>query len=212
MPDLTALKAALDGGPLDSLCDAAIRAGSNAELLRLLHEPRGAQKRRRPISLDDFQDALGAETSPEIESRLLVLAQRDGDVPVHRAGFIAWMDTNLSTAVRDKITEFSEVRRRPIDTFLSADEEAVSIRDIRKVVAQIAKSHVRQAGTPDNGTRAALINSCGVKIRSLRGKMPSTEYVAFRNSLYAIHGADQADTDALRAATIDLKVTEVTSG
>lgn len=208
--DLIALRDALDGGALDTLCDTVIREGSNAGLLDILHaEDEAITKRWRPISVDDFFDAIAGETlTTAQEERVRTYTLNRSTVPVHKSGVQAWLQANISGAI-PAIKALSEVPGRPVDTFLGDDEERIGRREIREVVAQIAKSHVRQPNAPDNSARGDLINGCGVKIRSLRGNMESQAYVDFRNSLYKIHGTDQADTDAQRVAAIDAKVLEV---
>lgn len=211
--NLSALRDSLDGGALDARADAAIRAGSNAELLTLLHAEDGTLPRRwRSISVDDFLNVVAQvpNLTAAQEDRIRTYTLGRDRIAVHKPGVKAWIIANFPQPAVDAIRDLAEVPGRAIDTFLDPDEEQIGKREIRLVVAQIAKAHVNRPKTPDNDVRAALINEYGVKIRSLRPPaMTEEDYLAFRNSLYDIHGADQASTDTLRVDAINAKVQEV---
>lgn len=200
----------------DSRYDAAVRSGANALLVELLNAPAGGATTWSDIAVDDFLAAVAGQTLTVVqEERIRTYTQARTHVPTSKAAVRTWIQAQgwsaaTLTALRDlaqRQQTFAEVAG------IVVDGERVGLADVREAVVQIAKSAIVMDRDPARvaarQARADLINRVGVKIRSCRGKMPAADYVAFRNSLYTIHGATQAETDSLREAAVDAKVTEV---
>ena len=217
MADQEALKTLLETDDYD----AAVRSGNNTEVLQLLHEEETDEaivsKRWRAVSTEDFLDIVAQiqNLTAAQEERIRTYTSGRDTVPVHRPGFRTWIQANFPPAAVNALKAKSQVLGRPVDSLLGDDEERVSLQDVRKVVAQISKSHIVQQASPAaeaaRQARRIIKRRASAQIQQLREKMMPAreqEFVDFRNAIFATQGADQADTDQLRVAMIDAKLTE----
>ncbi len=200
--------------------DAAVRSGNNNGLRALLHAVKAtAPKRWRPVSVDDFLDAIAEETlTAEQQDQIRTYTQFRSHVAVHKPGVRAWiLAQGWSVETIDALKALSQVEGRYADPLLGDDDEEFSLPEIRRVVAQISKSHVVQQASPAaeaaRQARRLLIKEYGKKIHLLRRALVrdsdrEQEFVDFRNEIFATQGSDQADTDQVRAAMIDAKLAE----
>ena len=142
--DYAALKTALE---TDTKYDAALTGGNNGALRRLLMEPDEAlTKRWRPISVDDFLDAIAGDSlTPEQEERVRTYTQGRSSISVHKPNVRAWCMANFSATALQNLRALSEQDGRLIDAFFTDDDSHISKREIQQVVALIGKAYINQA-------------------------------------------------------------------
>ena len=194
--------------------NTAIRAGNNSELLRLGNATKaGSDKVWDDISVVDFMDAYGTAPIPaNVEARLRLLVHESSVVPTSKPGIRDWFQSNVSPTVETALKELAE---REQTWFEDAGAGMPSLNDVRLAVAQISKSHIVQQASPAaeaaRQARRIIKRRASAQIQQLREKMMPAreqEFVDFRNAIFATQGADQADTDQLRVAMIDAKISE----
>lgn len=207
MTDLAALRTYIEG---DVTLMALLAAGNNGELVRRINETPDAGRvpivARRDDVLAAIGDGLRLLTDPQLQKLRILMSGETVDFRLQavqaevREVFVG------QTTVLSRIAQAVTRPKRLADRF---GAEEVSLHDVRAVAKAVPSSLLNSQDEAARAARAQLINETGVKIRSLRGQMPTDQYIAWRNSLYDIHGADQAETDQLRAQAVDAKVAEV---
>ena len=138
--NINSLKALLD---TDARYDAAVRAGANGEVLRLLTAAdAGAPKRWRPITVDDFLNAIAGETlTPTQEDRIRTYTQQRSHVPVHLPAVRTWIQAQgWAASTIATLRALAEVPGRYCDVLLAPDDETVSLGDVRAAVRAVSKS------------------------------------------------------------------------
>lgn len=153
--NLSALVTLLD---TDARYDAAVRGGDNGAVLRLLVAVDAAAPRRwRPVSVDDFLNAIAGETlTPTQEDRIRTYTQQRATVPVHLAAVRTWIQAQgWAASTIAALRALAEVPGRYCDPLLTPEEDTVSLADVRAAVRQIAKSLVAARESAERMSSAA---------------------------------------------------------
>jgi len=133
----------------DTRYELAVMNGNNGLCARMLNEPDpAAQRRWRPIPVDDFLDAIAGESLTTEQSERITLYVRDrSSVPVHKANVRAWVQNqNFAASTITALRNLSEVEGRHCDPLLGDDDERVTLNDVRKAVRSIAWSFIVASG------------------------------------------------------------------
>jgi len=221
--DGAALRAALRTRPE---YDAAVRAGSNAELVVMLNAPTTGPKRWRAVGVDQVLAIVNDETFSAQDEAILNRWTAGGrtSVPLNLQKVGAWFRAKLSA---DALTALRALAQRSAtlgDEFLGEDDEAVTLADVREAVRTIPKSAFSLSSSPQiksaRAARSALINQGGAMLAALRAAMVpdplaaepvpdrEAEFVAFRLSVYGIKRPTQDAEDAARVAELARKYAE----
>lgn len=198
MADLAAVTTALDG---DARFDAAIQAGNNTEVRRLLmEEVRGEMVPRSAIPqaeiLRAIAPALPDRTQVQIEQLKLLL-------PID--SIFDARDRPQVSAVRAVIADHAQAAsrfdtvcvrpKRVVDDF-DVGDGGVSLDDVRLFVAQITKALVNQPEPAERVAKRAVIERVSAKLARLRQHMINQgEGERFARFRFAGHLADSSPSD-----------------
>lgn len=133
----------------DARYDAAVRAGNNAEVVRLLNETSaGGTARWRDIPVDDFLAAIADQLlTPTQEERIRTYTQNRSHVPTSKAAVRQWIQNQgWSAGTIAALRALAERPARYCDSVLADDEDAVTIHDVRRAVRRVSKSLIIASG------------------------------------------------------------------
>ncbi len=152
MIDLAALITFLESDP--SFNDDVVE-GSNGVIRKRLNTGDGTLPRRwRPISVDDFLDAIASESlTAQQESRIQTYTAQRSMVPVHKPAVRAWIQAQgFAASTIQALRDLSEVEGKPADQFLGDDDDEVALSVVRAAVKQISKAAINQLVNPPVST------------------------------------------------------------
>ena len=138
--NLAALKIFLE---TDAGFDDDVRNARNGIITTRLNVPDGGlSKRWRPISSNDFLDAIASEAlTTTQEERIRTYTASNNTVPIHKANVRAWIQAQgFAPSTINALAALSEVTGKPGDQFLGDEDENVSLNDVRAVIKQVTKS------------------------------------------------------------------------
>ena len=127
----------------DARYDAAIRRGSNNTTLKLLLDPSPGSPVWRDISIDDFYEVADEETfSNPDQAKADRYTARDM-VPTSRASVEAWIRGAFSPA---GIAAIDALATYQPSIGEAATGSTPTLRDVRRIVRRMAKSHIVASG------------------------------------------------------------------